>query len=318
MNTNLQTKKIDWIEGTPFGISIYSARSLSTQLHENVIEFIMCVKGNIRFSYSYEEFTLHEGEFISVDRDAYYLVDGKDSVCVSFFINMPPFHDKYPMTKNYMFVCEALEETTTAYPTAAHLEVQSLLIGLLDYLGGFEDFRSASVEIINNAADKIVKMMVENFDIVYFWVPGKKFSNSYLARYRAMITYMWDHVDEPLTLSDMAEHFHLTESYISEFIRKSGISFKKIISYNRANYSEKLLLTTNDSIAAIADKCGFSDAKLYYSAFRMWYKCTPRQFREKYKFEIKDDIEYLELENISEEIRDIAVKIHNRKLFLKK
>ena len=307
----MQTKKIKWIPETPLGISIYSAKSLSTQIQEGVLEIIMCMEGSIRFSYAYEEFTLYEGEFISVDRDAYYLIDGKDNICVSFYIDLTAFYDVYPVAKNAMFICEGLKESSLPYPTEPHLKLQSFLIGLLCSLGETPD-----TDIINRAVDKIMKIMVSDFDVLFYRLPREQVSEKYIKRYHEISVFLWEHLYEPVTLSDMAEHFHLTESYISEFIRKSGLSFKKMIAYNRANVSEKLLLTTDQSIAKIAENCGFSDVKLYYAAFKRWYRCTPKQFRDKYKYGISDDLTYISLAEIQDEIMRISVQNHREKLIL--
>lgn len=309
----IQTKKITWLEDTPLGLSIYSARSLSTQIQAGVLEIILCVRGSIKFSYAYEEFILHEGEFISVDRDAYYLVEGKNCICVSFFIDLEPFYKKYPATKNSMFVCEALAQSTRPYPTKAHLELQGLLLGILIYLGEDKPF---DPKLINRATDKIMKTMVSDFDILFFLAPREQLSEKYVERYHEMSIFLWERLHEPVTLKDLADAFHLTESYVSEFIRKSGLSFKKMVAYNRANASEQALLTTNKSIAEIAEIYGFSDVKLYYTAFKRWYRCTPRQFREKYKYSVEDRIKYVKIAEIEKDVMRISMQNHRRKLFL--
>ena len=127
---------------------------------------------------------------------------------------------------------------------------------------------------------------------------------------------MDQHYVENISLRDLAEEFHLTESYVSEMIRKSGLSFKKIMAYIKANKSERFLLTTDDSIAEIADKCGFSDVKLYYAAFKEWYHCTPKQFRERYKYGTRDDLKYIKLNNIEKDIMRISMMTHRKKLLL--
>ena len=48
-----EERKISWFEGTPLGISIYSAERIPTQLHdENILEIIFCLKGEITLSYA--------------------------------------------------------------------------------------------------------------------------------------------------------------------------------------------------------------------------------------------------------------------------
>ena len=95
-----EERKISWFEGTPLGISIYSAERIPTQLHdENILEIIFCLKGEIILSYGYEDIPLRAGEFVSIDKDAYYLCDGEDTICISFYINLNRFEAKYEFIK---------------------------------------------------------------------------------------------------------------------------------------------------------------------------------------------------------------------------
>ena len=89
-------RKIEWIEGTPVGISVYSVKNTSTIMLDDMLEIIYCLKGSVSFSYSYDNVCMTEGEFISVDKDAYYLYDGIDNVCISLYFDLKKFTDKYP------------------------------------------------------------------------------------------------------------------------------------------------------------------------------------------------------------------------------
>ena len=81
-------RKIEWIEGTPVGISVYSVKNTSTIMLDDMLEIIYCLKGSVSFSYSYDNVCMTEGEFISVDKDAYYLYDGIDNVCISLYFDL--------------------------------------------------------------------------------------------------------------------------------------------------------------------------------------------------------------------------------------
>ena len=90
-------KKAIKIGNTPLYYSIYSAESTQSTMHERgVLEIIFCLKGSVRFTYAYEEFTLKSEEFVSVDRDAYYLYKGRDNILVSFYIDLLKYEKKYP------------------------------------------------------------------------------------------------------------------------------------------------------------------------------------------------------------------------------
>lgn len=318
----LQTKEIRWIPETPLGISVYQVESLSTQFQEDVLEIIMCMEGSVTLSFGYDEFRLHAGEFISMDQDAYYLINGQGCTCVSFFFRLSPYKERGIVSRSGMFACGSFRSIGNPYGTGAnyykpeYLELQSFLLGLLDSLNELawdaEDFQSK----VNCASDRIMRWMVDYFDILYYYVPKGKLSEQYIERHRKLTDYMWDHRFEIITLKELSNEFHLTESYLSEFFRKSNLSFKRKASYDKANASEGLLLMTNKSIAEIASICGFSDVKLYYAAFRRWYQCTPAEFRKMFKFGVQDKLKYLEISEIKEQVMLIALENHRRRLFV--
>ena len=133
------------IGDTPLSISVYSVEKAPTRIHDKgMLEIIFCLKGSVRFSYAYEEFTLHAGEYISVDKDAYYLYDGRDNLCVSFYFDLTRYTDKYPFICNNLFVCEGLAETTMRYPTSEHRRLKGMMIALLKYIRSQAGEKSSS------------------------------------------------------------------------------------------------------------------------------------------------------------------------------
>ena len=93
------------VGGTPLSIGVYSVEKAPTKINEKgVLEIIFCLKGSVKFSYAYEEFTLHAGEYISVDKDAYYLYDGQDNMCVSLYFDLLQYEEKYPFIGNTLLL----------------------------------------------------------------------------------------------------------------------------------------------------------------------------------------------------------------------
>ena len=304
-------KQFQQVGKTPLKISAYSVKSAPTQLHkEGVLEIIFCLKGSVRFSYAYEEFTLNEGEYISVDKDAYYLYDGRDNLCVSFYIDLLAYEKKYPFIRSALFVCEALAESTMPYPTKNHTQLKGMLISLLRHIreGGSE-------EKVAELTQRIVDLFVYRFDISFFHTGAMELGSKDLERLHQIQHYMYTHLKEKITLQDLARHFGMTEGYVSEYIRKMSIGFRSMLSYVRANRSEAYLLETDKTIVEISEECGFSDVKYYYAAFKRWYKCTPRQFRQRYGKEGLQEIQYFPIDSV-DEILDRTLIKHYMNIFL--
>ena len=78
---------------------------------------------------------------------------------------------------------------------------------------------------------------------------------------------------------------------------------------------ESLLLNTDKTILEISEECGFSDVKYYYSAFKRWYNCTPKQFRDQYGRASEEKLRYFELDDISDLIDDL-MKQHYMQMYL--
>lgn len=309
-------EQIPWIEGTPLGLKIRKAKFIPLHLHEDIIEIIFCLQGSIKFDYAYEQFTLHEGEFVSVDKDAHYLHSGEDAVCVSYYIDLKWFREKYPYITNLLFVCEYCADSETP-KRECHDRLKGILIALLFYLGSREEIDDECREVITKSVGEIVDLFVNQFDIIFFYDPHMELSPELMERHREFSSFLQTHSGERLTLKDLADEFHLAESYISEFLRKVDVGFRGSLGYMRAYRSEKFLLSTDITITEISELCGFSDPKYYYEAFKKWYHCTPRQFRKSFKDKMEGDAEESALK-ISDvhDLLDELMTDHYLELFL--
>lgn len=287
-------KRIRQIGNTPLSISVYSVKQAPTTLHEKgVLEIIFCLKGSVKFSYAYENFTLNAGEYISVDKDAYYLYSGKDNVCVSLYFDLKYFEDKYPFICDNLFVCEGCAESTMEFPTPYHNQLKGMMLALLKCLLEHGDEKK-----VISASEKIIDLFVEHFDIFFFHSKDMSHSDEHFRRTREINQYLCVHMKEKMTIENLANEFKFTPGYMSEFIRKNSVGFRSMVAYIRANHSEYLLLNTNKTILEISEECGFSDVKYYYSAFKKWYKCTPKQFREYYGKIKEENLDSLEPKTI--------------------
>ena len=301
------------VGGTPLSIGVYSVEKAPTKINEKgVLEIIFCLKGSVKFSYAYEEFTLHAGEYISVDKDAYYLYDGQDNMCVSLYFDLLQYEEKYPFIGNTLFVCEGLAETSLRFPTPEHERLKGMMIALLRFIreGGDETK-------VSEATGKIVDLFIKHFDI-FFFHSGEKFGEKggeMLMRLHEINDYLHKHIKEKITVGDIAAQLNFTEGYMSEYMRKASVGFRGMLSYIRANASESLLLNTDKTILEISEECGFSDVKYYYSAFKRWYNCTPKQFRDQYGRASEEKLRYFELDDISDLIDDL-MKQHYMQMYL--
>lgn len=295
------------IENTPLSISVYAVKDKPLNMHEaGTLEIIFCLTGTVTFSYAYEEFTLNAGEYVSVDRDAYYLHSDGYNMCVSFYVDLMAFREKYPDIKYQLFVCEGCAQTTMKYPTPYHDRLRGKLITLLKIiLDGSVVRDSARITAIT---ESIVDLFVYHFNIILFHSGREEMSDEVLTRCRQINEYIGRHYNEKLSLADVASHLGISRSYLSEFMLTFSIGFRRMLAYTRANKSEWYLINTDHTIVEISEECGFSDPQYYYKAFREWYKYTPNQFREKYVKHYYENMVYYEPSVVRGLVDDLMVK----------
>ena len=86
-------------------------------------------------------------------------------------------------------------------------------------------------------------------------------------------------LSEKITLSQIAQHFFVSESTISQtFRKKSGVSFYRVVTQRRL-IAAKLQIMEGRAMEQVAERCGFTDYSAFYRAFKQEFGISPRQYR---------------------------------------
>jgi AraC-like DNA-binding protein len=93
-------------------------------------------------------------------------------------------------------------------------------------------------------------------------------------------SHMQDHMQQALTIADVARHFSLSEVTLRRRFREAfGMSPKHYLLELRLNQAQHLLTTTDLSIQEIALQMGFFDLAHFSSTFRKHYGLSPSVWR---------------------------------------
>ena len=296
------------------GVNVRRISFVAPHAHEKMIEITLCLEGSITFDYCFEEFRLSEGEFILVDRDTHYMHSGENALCASFYIDLQKMSDRYSNVCDLMFVCEGTSESEIPYNTPDHKQLRGMLIAVLDYLLRNDRASQGLQEDISRVAEGIMDLIYNRFDYIFWKRPDREINEKTLSRMKEIVAYLFRHYTQKITLKDLADHVGVSDSYISLLMAKNAIGFEQCLGYIRSWRAERLLLTTDMSIAEISEESGFSAPKYMYSAFNYWYRCTPGVYRQKYRGEMKKKDDALEV--AVEEARDQIIKLTNEQLIL--
>lgn len=94
--------------------------------------------------------------------------------------------------------------------------------------------------------------------------------------------YIFKHLYEDISLSQLAEITGLSCNYLSELFKKEvGIPLSEYIQKERIEEAKKLLALSNDSIMDICISLNFTDQSYFTKIFKKFTGLTPKQYRDK-------------------------------------
>lgn len=159
---------------------------------------------------------------------------------------------------HYYKICQLLESLTRIYiedADAFQLEANGIILQVLAHL--IRHFSTNTAPLLT-ASDTLAKK-----------------------RLRQIITYVQENFREPLTLSDVSEQLGLGKEYFCRFFKKNmGISFLNYLTAVRLTHVYRDLTSTDEPVADIMIKNGFTNQKLFNRSFKQMYGHTPSAVRK--------------------------------------
>lgn len=102
-------------------------------------------------------------------------------------------------------------------------------------------------------------------------------------RLQALLSYIRLHAldAEKMKINDLAVTFHLSEYYISAYIKKhTGLSLQQYVIQIKLKQAEQLLQQNNFTVGEIASRLGFNDASHFNKLFKKYKGVAPTVFRK--------------------------------------
>ena len=133
------------------------------------------------------------------------------------------------------------------------------------------------------------RMFNDNLKISLFERRAVEVSGQEEERVITSITrYVQEHLAEEVSLSVLAEEFHLSAQYISQLFKSEiGVGFLNYLTSIRMEKARKLLVSTDLPIAEISERAGYGDYRVFTKVFMKAEGITPSQYRRDFLEEVK-------------------------------
>lgn len=108
--------------------------------------------------------------------------------------------------------------------------------------------------------------------------PGEEKVHEVVAQAKS---YIKQHLEEEISVTQLAQHFYVTPSYFSKLFKKNtGEGCNNYIVRKRMEKAQSLLANTNMKTGKIADLCGYKDVNYFSLAFKKFSGQSPLDYRE--------------------------------------
>ena len=297
----------------PIKISFLNIKNHPTHWH-NSIEIIYVLKGSLNITIDTDSFTLNEREVEIINSDESHSISAIDDNKVLIFNIDPFFFEKYYKDiNNVFFYTNSNDDEDQNGPE--YEELKTILSQILcEYVQKVEDYD----EEIEKHLITLLYHLVNNFHYLTHEKEELKEKTDQLDRYHRISKYIYNNYNNNITLKEIAKKEFLSPHYLSHEIKyATGYSFTDLINLTRVEESIKLLLDSDMSISEISDEIGFSHVRYFNKNFKLYYNCTPLQYRKKYATTEKEyelSKQFIEL-SLSDALNSLSYNLENYNRF---
>lgn len=154
---------------------------------------------------------------------------------------------------------------------------------LVSDMNNLEEAKYAYFKAIGDASHvsetlRLLNAFIEEANLVI-----KSRANGANSNMTMLLDYIRQHYSEPLSLTELAKHFHFNPSYLSSYFtshNKEG--FSEYLNKIRIEKAVELLHQGTVSIAAISEMVGYSDHSYFTKVFKKLTGLSPSQYRKQY------------------------------------
>ena len=241
-------------------------------------EICFLLEGELKVQFRDESITFKAGDFWITNPFQSHELKALNTATI-LSIQIPPsfFRSYYPQIDSLEFE-KTLQPSTVSNDVRAKLQEQILMIGF-NYFDQNPYSMFFCAGLINNLFGLLLTYMPHKS----VPIKEKEAAKSKAIRIKRISSYIEENYSKKLLLSDLAEQENLTLYYLSHFFKENfGMSFQDYLQRIRCEKARQLLLLTDSSLLDISLASGFSDSKYFNKSFKLYYGCTPKDYRKNF------------------------------------
>lgn len=285
MNNNVKTafRTRQYMLSKDFEIYYYSdINPVRMSEHEHdYYEFYFFLEGDMSIVVNGESFLLEPGDVV--------LIPPKVKHYAEIHSNIKPYRRiVFWISKEY---CDLLEEESTDYVYVMQQVLNKGEYTFHNDMVSFNAIQSKVVQLIETIhseefgsrtkTDLCVKDLVLLVNRIVYERENGQQSKDGQALYEAIVFYLQEHLDEEVSLEQLAGEFYMSKYHIAHIFKENvGISIHQYLIKKRLAAC-KDAMSIEKGINEICHQFGFKEYSGFYRAFRKEYGISPKEYKER-------------------------------------
>ncbi len=239
--------------------------------HEN-IELLFVISGKMVMTIEGNAYPMNTGDMIAVNANRKHSYNGsRDLVLGRFLISYAKVSELLGQNQ-VVFLCYSGEEFNEE-----HRDLRRIIEKIFNQVICSND---KSKLYLNSLYYRMVHILVKSFSVKNSDLRFNAKSQKKDERIEEIFSYIRMNYYHNITLDDIAQHLHLSPTYISKYIKqRCEINFIELLNTVRLNRSMADLMYSQDSVTKIAMENGFASVTSYNKIFKNTHHMTPFEFR---------------------------------------
>lgn len=244
------------------------------------VEFVLIKKGTADFLIGSERYVLGAGTGIFINSQIIHRFEAAESVIIPNIVFSPSMFAPEDSLIYRKYIRPVLDSSAECQIFSEGDPAQGEILGTLADIFAVQETESGCEIKTEELLLKLWRLLYENTDITEN-TSAPQASVRTQAQLQIMLQYIHKNYPNQISLDDIAETVALGKSSVLSIFHKnihtSPINY--LVNY-RLKRAAKLLVTTQNSVAAIAHDTGFENVGYFCRKFKEVFQATPGEYRK--------------------------------------